>query len=521
MLTPVLLACVSGMQPGEPAVTDLVEGRRRMPAEWEEQEAVWLQWPQSWEGARIEPTFTNIVTSIAEFEDVVVVVNSAGLEQDAREALADVDSARLRFKVIPNDSSWMRDDGPRYLENEGELVLQNWAFDGWGGGFGNVPYDKDNAVPDAVAELLDLPLEQVSLVHERGDLEVNGLDTAMVNWSVVGQRNPQLSQDEAVAAFQEALGVSSVIVVEGFDPWDGTRGHIDGMARFVAEDTILVGGDGSELMDSIAEQIAEQRPDLKIQRLEAENAAMLLNVLVGNGFVLVGDSGDAAQNALAQSTLEELFLGRQIRFVNVDALWNNGGGVHCVTNDQPVALVIGRPNPSEAREASSVHEVAGGAATVAQRLQLGHVRLAGRLDVLVATGVEPAARGWVQRRGHVTGQHDAMPLALLHRVRHGDRAHQRLGVGMLGVVADLGIGPDLDDAAQVHHRDAVADVPDSRQVVRDEQVGEPPVASELLQQVQDLRLDADVERRDGLVADDEARLAGQGPRDADALTLPP
>ena len=109
------------------------------------------------------------------------------------------------------------------------------------------------------------------------------------------------------------------------------------MARFVAEDSILVGQDGSELMDSIAEQIAEQRPDLKLLRLEARDASMLLNFLVGNGFVLVGDSGDEAQNALAQSTYEELFPGREIRFVNVDALWNNGGGVHCVTNDQPVA----------------------------------------------------------------------------------------------------------------------------------------------------------------------------------------
>jgi agmatine deiminase len=337
MLSSLLLACVAGMQPGQPPVTDLVEGARRMPAEWEEQEAVWLQWPQSWEGARVEAAFTNIVAGVAEFEDVVVVVDSASLEQSAREALAEVDPTRLRFELIPNDSSWMRDNGPRYVEVEGQLVLQNWEFDGWGGGFGVVPYAKDNAVPDAVGELLGLPVEQVALVHERGDLEVNGLDTAMVNWSVVGQRNPQLSQEEAVEAFRVALGVSSVIVVEGFDPLDGTRGHIDGMARFVAEDTVLVGQDGGELMDSIAEQIAEQRPDLEILRLEAQDAAMLLNFLIGDGFVLVGDSGDSAQNALAQSTLEQLFPGRQVRFVNVDALWNNGGGVHCVTNDQPVA----------------------------------------------------------------------------------------------------------------------------------------------------------------------------------------
>ena len=40
------------------------------------------------------------------------------------------------------------------------------------------------------------------------------------------------------------------------------------------------------------------------------------------------------------------------------------------------------------------------------------------------------------------------------------------------------------------------------------------------QQVQDLRLDRDVERRDRLVADDQARLDGERARDADALALP-
>ncbi len=332
-----LFGCASGLQPGEDAITDKVEGNaRRMPAEWEPQAAVWLQWPSSWEGARIEQAFVDIVDVIGRYEDVELVVDDASEESDAREALAAVDTSRVSFHHIASDSIWMRDNGPRYVEVDGQMVLQNWEFDGWGSVGGSVSYARDNAVPDSVAEILDLPLEQVGLIHERGDLEGNGSDTVIVSWSVLSDRNPALSKDEVSAVFEEAFGISSVVYTEGYDPMDVTKGHVDGMVRFVAEDTVLVGKDGSQLLDSVAEQVAEQRPDLTIDRLEAPDAALFMNYLVGNGFVLVGDSGSAGQNATAQAALEGYFPGRDVHFVNVDALWRNGGGVHCVTNDQPV-----------------------------------------------------------------------------------------------------------------------------------------------------------------------------------------
>ena len=58
------------------------------------------------------------------------------------------------------------------------------------------------------------------------------------------------------------------------------------------------------------------------------------------------------------------------------------------------------------------------------------------------------------------------------------------------------------------------------EVVGDEQVGEAELALQVLQQVEDLRLDRHVERRDRLVADDELRLERERAGDADALALP-
>ena len=78
---------------------------------------------------------------------------------------------------------------------------------------------------------------------------------------------------------------------------------------------------------------------------------------------------------------------------------------------------------------------------------------------------------------------------------------------------------DLDDLAEVHHRHPVADVLDDRQVVGDEQVGQPEPLLEVGQQVEDLGLDRHVERGDRLVADDELGLHGQRPGHPDALAL--
>ena len=93
------------------------------------------------------------------------------------------------------------------------------------------------------------------------------------------------------------------------------------------------------------------------------------------------------------------------------------------------------------------------------------------------------------------------------------------GVRVLLLAEQLAPVGELGDAAEVHHRDPVADVLDDAHVVGDEDVGQAELALELLEQVQDLRLDRDVERRDGLVADDEVGLEHERPGDPDPLPL--
>src|SRR5439155_6002992 len=90
---------------------------------------------------------------------------------------------------------------------------------------------------------------------------------------------------------------------------------------------------------------------------------------------------------------------------------------------------------------------------------------------------------------------------------------------MLRLAVELLASRLLDDVAEIHDEDPVRDVADHVQVVRDEDVCESELLLEVLEQVEDLRLHGDVERRDRLVAHDQLRVDSERPRDADALSL--
>ena len=90
---------------------------------------------------------------------------------------------------------------------------------------------------------------------------------------------------------------------------------------------------------------------------------------------------------------------------------------------------------------------------------------------------------------------------------------------MQGILVEVVAIGHLDDLADVHDRDPVADVPHDGQVVGDKQVGEVVARLEVLEQIDDLSLDRHVEGADRLIADDELRVEHKGPGDADALPL--
>ncbi len=78
---------------------------------------------------------------------------------------------------------------------------------------------------------------------------------------------------------------------------------------------------------------------------------------------------------------------------------------------------------------------------------------------------------------------------------------------------------DLDDLAEVHDSHSVRDVTHDREVVCDEEERDTEFVLQILQQVDHAGLNRHVERRDGLVENEQLGLQDEGPGDTDALAL--
>ena len=338
---------------------------KRVPAEWEPQAGVWLQWPGPWERS-YERDFARIASVIVRYQPLHILYSSKSIRANAEEAIkrvgADPGHENVRWHEIPYDSAWMRDNGPLYIKEYGKLKIQNWGFDAWGGAFGpSVPFRQDNAVPLAVAELVGLETESIELVHERGNLEFNGVDTVLLNWSVLGdpRRNKNYTKAKAEQDLKHYFGVSKVVFIEGVPIGDLTNGHIDGIARFINPTTVVVGEciGGSacgqpnhptrQVFDAAAATIAAAGFDVIREPIETSVAyrgdtydTNYLNWLVGNGYVITTGFGDEKADGAAKDRLKGYFPGREVYVIEMLESWANGGGVHCHTNDMPAMTGI-------------------------------------------------------------------------------------------------------------------------------------------------------------------------------------
>jgi len=154
----------------------------------------------------------------------------------------------------------------------------------------------------------------------------------VLNWDCQDDRNPGMTQAEHEAILKEAFGVTQIIWAYGHWEEDGTTGHIDGYARFIDHATIVVADYG----DYASETEANLAAALEEAGLEVIWFPGDPNWLVGNGFVMSGASGDDEADAAAKSQLEALFPDRDVYLINVKTIWEAGGGIHCVTNDEPL-----------------------------------------------------------------------------------------------------------------------------------------------------------------------------------------
>ncbi|WP_241980001.1 agmatine deiminase family protein [Cryobacterium glaciale] len=336
-----------------------------MPAETAPQDRVWMAFPAGGytlgdtaaEAHEARSTWAAVAHAISDFEPVTMVVDPA-----ARAGAVRYLSADMEVLEAPLNDSWMRDIGPSFVHDaQGRLGAVDWTFNGWGGQDW-ASWDEDESIGRFVADAAGATTVPSTLVNEGGGIHVDGAGTVFATHSVQLDpgRNPGATRASVEAELRRTIGAEHVVWLPRGLTRDqarfGTRGHIDMVAALPSPGTILLHAQNDpvhpdyrltrELRNLLADaHDAAGRPftiiDLPAPAAVRDTEGFVdynyVNHLVVNGGVIACSFGEERADAVAHDLLAAAYPGRRVVSVDARPLFARGGGIHCITQQQPTS----------------------------------------------------------------------------------------------------------------------------------------------------------------------------------------
>ncbi|GAA2772434.1 agmatine deiminase family protein [Streptomyces showdoensis] len=329
----------------------------RMPAEWSAHEGCLMAWPTRpdlWGSVLndVKEEYANVAKAIAEFEPVTMVA-PPGHGDDARTWCG----PEITVVELPVDDSWFRDSAPLFvLDAEGRRAGVDFRFNAWGRK--HHPYDADDRISSLLLDHLGVERIGSEMILEGGAITVDGEGTLITTEQCLlhPNRNPGMNRDEIEAELKSRLGVRKVVWL----PYGGlldteTDGHVDGVCAFAAPGKVVVSLPEDPAHPDYARMranraVLEVTTDAQGRRLEivdvpqaafvdvadGEVEVSYLNYYVANGGVVVPVAG-LPQDDAALAVIAAAYPGRKVVGVRALAIAFGGGGVHCITQQIPVA----------------------------------------------------------------------------------------------------------------------------------------------------------------------------------------
>jgi agmatine/peptidylarginine deiminase len=293
---------------------------------------------------------------ISKREDLLIVASS--------ETTLPVPCSKLL--TFTSNDTWARDHGFITVEEaDGQLVLLDFQFNGWGEKFAA---QLDNQINRRLydARLVEGRYEShLDFVLEGGSIESDGRGTVFTTACclLAPHRNQPLSQQEIEQRLKLWLGVERIVWLEhGSLLGDDTDGHIDTLVRICPDDTLLyVGCDVPD--DPQYEELHLMEAQLRTFRTlqgqpyrllklpmprpiyesdfnaEGEHdrlPATYANFLVINGAVLCPTYDQPDLDAEALRLIAQAFPGREIVPIDCRAVIRQHGSLHCCTMQFPL-----------------------------------------------------------------------------------------------------------------------------------------------------------------------------------------
>jgi len=271
-----------------------------MPAEFEEQEAVWFGWTDD---LSYDTVIANVISGLMPTVEIKIAVDTITLVASAKKVFASqsVDTTKISFYIMPGERYWIRDHGVAFLVNDkGELGAADfewslYGIEGWyQQKYDNNPdsiekymkkfFNKNTGRVDSLMAIAEkAQILKSNVVIEGGAIEVNGKGTLILCEAVALQRNPGKAKPELEEGFKKALGVTNIIWMKKgliddahiqqihFKKYVtmGTGGHTDEFVRFADANTILLAWvEESEINDHPFNKINFERMSENLRILE-------------------------------------------------------------------------------------------------------------------------------------------------------------------------------------------------------------------------------------------------------------
>lgn len=334
--------------------------RHRLPAEWEDQDAVLLAWPHretDWQPilAEAEAVYLELARQISLFEKLLIITPEAD-QLTAKLNAAGLDQSCIGLIAIDTDDTWIRDCGPITVFDGDQALLLDFQFNGWGEKY---PFRKDNRITRQLKDQAGLQRAgylRCELILEGGSIESDGQGTLLTTAGCLlnPSRNPELKRADIEQQFSQLLGCTHQLWLDnGQLSGDDTDGHIDTLARLCPGDRILY----VQCDDPRDEQYPElKQMEAQLRQFRTRSGdpfalfplpcpqpcysegerlpASYANFLIINHAVLVPTYADSADTEALQ-TIQQAFPERTVIGIDCRTLIRQHGSLHCITMQLP------------------------------------------------------------------------------------------------------------------------------------------------------------------------------------------
>ncbi len=331
-----------------------------LPAEWEKQDAILIAWPDihtDWKDIlnEVEKLYLSIVKEISEYEKVIIITLKPIILKKLF-SKQKINIKNIIFIEVPYNDTWARDFGPITIKNDNGFEILDFTFNGWGLKFAS---NFDNTITRNIAQkgIFNSPVKTLNFVLEGGSIETNGKGIILTteNCLLSPNRNPEFSKEEIEEKLKFYLGAEEVIFLKyGHLIGDDTDSHIDTLARFVNENTIVYVSPPEDQKDPhyndlklMEEELSSLKDRFNIIPLPFPRAifnkkerlpATYANFLITNESILLPIYNDKNDN-LAIEILESIFTKKKIVPINSIPLIKQHGSIHCITMQLPQGVL--------------------------------------------------------------------------------------------------------------------------------------------------------------------------------------